>query len=187
MADANVLIAAFLKDSTTRRIITLAELQLLVPEFIFEEFERHRRELARRAGLAPSDAERLLKTIRNHFVVIPADLIAERIAEAIRILKGIDERDAPYLAAALAVPCDAIWSDDPHLKLQRLVPCLTTRELVEILRKSGVRLQDGMRNPKGGLSPPAARRRGRPESSPGGPRTARRGPSPASGSTSRGS
>ena len=140
MADANVLIAAFLKDSTVRRIVTLAGLQLLVPEYILEEFERHRRALARRAGLAPRDAEALLARIRRHFVVVPADLVAGRIADAMRLLRGIDERDAPYLAAALAVPCDATWSDDPHLKRQRAVPCLTTRELVEALRDAGVHL-----------------------------------------------
>ena len=140
MADANVLIAAFLRDSTVRRIVTLAGLQLLVPEYIFEEFERHRRDLAQRAGLPPGDAGAILDRIRNHFVIIPADLVAGRIAEAIRLLKGIDERDAPYLAAALAVPCDAIWSDDPHLKRQSAVRYLTTRELVDVLREAGVRL-----------------------------------------------
>lgn len=140
MADANVLIAAFLRDSTVRRIVTLAGLHLLVPEFIFEEFDRHRLALGRRAGLSPEESRALLERLRRHFVVVPADLVAASFPGARRVLRGIDERDAPYVAAALAVPCDGIWSDDPHLKAQRTVPCLTTRELVQTLRASGVRL-----------------------------------------------
>lgn len=140
MADANVLVAAFLRDSTVRRIVTLGGLHLLVPEFIFEEFDRHRRALARRAGLSAEASRALLERLRRHFVVVPADLVGARLAEALRILEDVDVRDAPYLAAALAVPCDAIWSDDPHLKAQQTIPCLTTRELLETLRALGVRL-----------------------------------------------
>ena len=51
----------------------------------------------------------------------------------------IDPRDVAYVAAALAVPCDGIWSDDAHLKLQTVFPCWTTRDLVATLREHGLR------------------------------------------------
>jgi len=137
--DANILVAAYLRDSTIRRIVTLAGLHLLVPDYIFEEFEKHRPELALRTGLGEEEAARLLERLRRHLMVVPSELASEKLAEAKAIMKHIDERDAAYVATALSVACDGTWSDDPHLKEQRAVRCLTTRELLDALRSDGVR------------------------------------------------
>ena len=37
--DANIVIAAFLRDSTVRRIVTLSVLELLAPEFLRAELD----------------------------------------------------------------------------------------------------------------------------------------------------
>ena len=39
--DANVLIAALMHDSTTRRLLVLGGLELHVPEYVFEEIADH--------------------------------------------------------------------------------------------------------------------------------------------------
>jgi len=66
--------------------------------------------------------------------------VAARLPEASVAMAGIDPDDAVYVAAALAVPCDGLWSDDPHLEQQSLVRRWTTQELVQQLRQSGFRL-----------------------------------------------
>ena len=137
--DANILIAAFLRDSTVRRIITFAGLQLFAPEVILDEFEEHRREMAQRIGLGSEEAQALLDRLRLHLPVVPSGVVSEKLPEAKELMRDIDPDDALYLAAALSVECDGIWSDDPHLKRQDVVPCFTTRELVEALRADGVR------------------------------------------------
>ena len=50
MVDANILIAALLRDSMTRRLVILGGHDLHVPEYLFDEIETHRDELARRSG-----------------------------------------------------------------------------------------------------------------------------------------
>ncbi len=122
-----------------RRILTFAGLELFAPEVILDEFEEHRRELARRIGLGSEEAQALLERLRLHLPVVPSGDLSEKLADARELMRDIDPEDALYVAAALSVECDGIWSDDPHLKRQHVVPCFTTRELVEALRADGVR------------------------------------------------
>ena len=137
MADANVLIAVYLRDSTVRRIILFADLQLLVPGFIFEELEKHLPDLSERARLETSESNDLLTRLRSRFAIIPQELVSTRLRGAHGIMGNVDPNDVPYLAAALCVPCDGIWSDDPHLKTQDHVKCYSTGELLERIRREG--------------------------------------------------
>lgn len=139
VADANVLIAAFLKDSTVRRIVILSGLQLLVPEYLLEELEAHFPELWRRSGLREEEAREMLERLLTYFTVVPHEIVAQGLPEATRVMEAIDPRDTAYVAAALGIDCDGIWSDDPHLKRQESVACWTTRELVRELKKIGFR------------------------------------------------
>ena len=140
MADANVLIAAFLRDSTVRRIVTLSALTLLVPGYAFEEFRRHLPDLQERSGLGKREAQKLIDRLTAYFGVVPAEIVSRGLPDARRIMAGIDPSDAAYLAVALAVPCDGIWSDDPHLRRQTAVRCWTTPEIVAELKASGLRI-----------------------------------------------
>lgn len=45
----------------------------------------------------------------------------------------VDPDDVPYLACALAVDADAIWSHDPHFDAQDLVPRVTNADLMSLL------------------------------------------------------
>jgi predicted nucleic acid-binding protein len=140
VADANVFVAAFLRDATSRRIVLLSGLRLFVPEYLFEEVQAHLPALRRKARLRAQEAREMVERLMPYFVVVPKEIVASRLAEAEGIMKEIDPRDAPYLATALAVPCDGVWSDDAHFKRQERVPCWTTAELVAALREAGLRL-----------------------------------------------
>ncbi len=44
--DTGILISALLKDSATREILLLSSTEFLVPEYAFEEFEKHKDKLS---------------------------------------------------------------------------------------------------------------------------------------------
>ncbi len=46
---------------------------------------------------------------------------------------GIDRSDIPFVAAALSLPCDGIWSDDLDLKRQKRVKVWNTKEVLGLL------------------------------------------------------
>lgn len=139
VADANVLVAAFLKDSTVRRTVILAGLQLFVPEYLLEELEAHLPELRQRSGLGAEEVRTVLDRLLTYMTVVPQEVVARGLPDAIRVMEAIDSRDAPYVATALAIDCDGIWSDDPHLKRQEIVACWTTKELLRELKRIGFR------------------------------------------------
>lgn len=136
--DANIVVAAFLRDSMVRRILSLSLVEFLAPEFLFEELSPHLPELVRRAGLSESKAQELLRSLREVIGTVPEDSVRSTWSRAAAVMAPIDPRDIAYVAAALAVPCDGVWSDDPHLKRQTAVPCWTTKDLLDALRRDGL-------------------------------------------------
>src|SRR5437016_6336477 len=62
----NILIAALLRDSTTRRVVVLGGHDLHVPEYLFDEIEIHRDELAKRSGQTTDALEEALRILRGH-------------------------------------------------------------------------------------------------------------------------
>ena len=140
VVDANVLIAAFLKESVVRRILTVPLIDLYAPEFLWQEIRKHLVTLRRRAGLSKQGAEDLLGLLERYVTTLPAEVVLPHWERARTAMDPIDPKDAAYIAAALGGSCDGVWSDDPHLKAQRLVPCWTTNELVRELRTHGLKL-----------------------------------------------
>lgn len=134
-----MLIAAFLRTSTVRRILTLSLIEFYAPEFLWGEIDRHLPELAKKAALSAASAAELVKLLEGYVAPIPSEALRPHWERAARAMRRIDPRDAACVAAALAVPCDGIWSDDHHLKAQGIVRCWTTPELVAALREAGLK------------------------------------------------
>ena len=119
--------------------MTVSLVDLLAPEFLHEEIVRHMPLLRRRAGLSERAGAELLDLLEGYLTMLPAEVLLPHWKRAGEAIGHIDPRDVAYVAAALAVPSDGIWSDDPHLKAQRIVSCWTTKEIVGALRAQGLK------------------------------------------------
>jgi predicted nucleic acid-binding protein len=64
-------------------------------------------------------------------IIISDDKVKSKIKEAIQIMKDIDIKDAPILAAALAVPNDGIWSHDKHFEKQNKIRIFLDQDLIQ--------------------------------------------------------
>ncbi|MBI4415862.1 MAG: PIN domain-containing protein [Euryarchaeota archaeon] len=128
--DANVLIAALMRDSMTRRILVLGGHELHVAEYVFEEIEGHWEELSSRSGLAPDAFRAVLTLLRAHVAEHKVAEYGELLAAAIRLLKDRDADDAPYVALALAIHADALWTEDRELSSLDAVRVARTKDLV---------------------------------------------------------
>lgn len=53
--DTGIPISALLKESATREILLLSSIEFLLPEYAFEEFERHKDKISKRSGLSMED------------------------------------------------------------------------------------------------------------------------------------
>lgn len=118
--DANRVMSALIKDSATRRRLMTTDSILYAPGFIRTELAKHRTYLLKKSGLSPADYDQLLAILLSKIRWVPDDLIIPHIARAAQVLKDPD--DLAYLAAALTVGADAIWTEDKGFDEQKLIP-----------------------------------------------------------------
>jgi predicted nucleic acid-binding protein len=58
--------------------------------------------------------------------------------EAERIMHTIDPDDTPFIALALAVENDGVWSDDRHFQQQTRIRIWKTKDLLTLIKQGMV-------------------------------------------------
>jgi predicted nucleic acid-binding protein len=114
--DTSILISALLKDSVTRQILFFSSIDFLLPEYAFEEIEKHKDNVSIRSGLSRGEIEIVLSLIIENITIIPASKLKPYMEKAHKIIGSIDPFDVPFVALALSIDNDGIWSNDKHFK-----------------------------------------------------------------------
>ena len=122
VVDANRIFSALLKDGETRRAVLSAEATLFAPRFLRVEIERHKRGIVRRTRGQKEDIDVMLAILYRRIAWVSDEEITTHTAIAKAALGAVDGKDVPYLACALAIRADAIWSHDADFDEQALVP-----------------------------------------------------------------
>ncbi|MBI4394465.1 MAG: PIN domain-containing protein [Euryarchaeota archaeon] len=141
--DTNIVIAALLRDSTSRAILASPVHTFILPEHGRAEIERHLDDLVARMGMSRDEAELLLALITARVETVPESDFRSHLPEARKIMHDLDPEDAVFVAVALSVPCDGIWTQDKALRKQTRVRTFTTAEMVETMDNAGTRPQKG--------------------------------------------
>ncbi|MBS3148586.1 PIN domain-containing protein [Candidatus Woesearchaeota archaeon] len=131
--DANILIGALIRDSHIRRLIILSNIPLLYPEIMLHEIRKYKEVILQKSGIDEESYDKLLAKLLGYITLIPTEQLKEHLPEAKEIMKDIDIKDAPFIAAALACEDPIIWSDDAHFKMQKLITAYTTTEITKII------------------------------------------------------
>jgi len=126
-------LGALIRDSTTRSRLLSPNHEFYTPEFALEEVRKYAGLISSKSGLAADEINRLLNTLATNLKIVPLEDFTENIALAEEALKNIDETDVPFLALAMNIKCDGIWSNDKHMKEQKLVNVWNTTEVVSLL------------------------------------------------------
>lgn len=127
IVDANIVFAALIRDGATIGIFLEPELHLFGPEFLFDEIEKHKHELARKTRRGQSELEELLILMRRRITIVPKEEFAHCMGYAERV--SPDPYDTVYLALAMRLEIP-IWSNDKRLKEQDAVRVYSTKELL---------------------------------------------------------
>lgn len=122
VVDANRVYSAILKDGETRRAMMTTGATLFAPRFLRLEIERHKADIVRRTRGRVEDVDAALAVLYRRIAWLSDDELAPSMAAADAALGAVDGKDVPYLACALAVGADAIWSHDVDFDKQTLVP-----------------------------------------------------------------
>jgi predicted nucleic acid-binding protein len=135
--NSNILIACLKSKGLTRQILFSKQLKrifnVFLLDFCFDEIWKYRSRWNTQ-NLSDNDLLTLLDFLfKERIQIYPSNKIQDKIAEALNIMKNIDQKDTPILALALHVQ-GIIWSYDNHLKEQVKIKCLTTNELKILLK-----------------------------------------------------
>jgi predicted nucleic acid-binding protein len=136
VVDTNILISSLIKDSITREILLLPYVNFYLPEFALEEVEAHKVKISKLSGLSSDEIDFFLDLLLENISIVPAQTIRPYLKEAQKIIGDIDPGDIPFIALALAVDNDGIWTNDKHFKKARKIKIWNNPELLAHIKKS---------------------------------------------------
>lgn len=133
VVDANILVAALLKDATTREILLKDEIEFFAPESLAVEIKNLLKNprVRRRLKLKDKDLFALSSAILARITFFPEKSFAASIKRSIPLVTHIE--DAPYIALSLALDLP-LWSNDADLQKQPLVKVYATPELIKAFK-----------------------------------------------------
>lgn len=132
VVDTNRVVAALIKDSLSRFILTHGEAEFITIWFGREELKKHKKEILEKANVSEEVLELILDKLFQKIVLLDDRVVAKYLPEAEGIIGKTDKADAPFIAAALATGAD-IWSEDKHFLKQDKIRIWRTAELAKEL------------------------------------------------------
>lgn len=131
--DANILLAALLRDSSTRELLIDRRQRLFAPEHLIMETQRHllaSDRLRKRLHLSEKELTLLFSSLTANITVITQREYTQYLKKAAKLAPHAE--DAPYLALALHLNVP-LWSNDKGMQRQQTVKVLTTANLLQEL------------------------------------------------------
>jgi len=135
VVDTNRIIAALVKDSASRKILLSDKIDFLTIEITKQEIEEHRQELLDKTRLIDEQLNLALSFLFSRVFVVSDIVVESKMDEAKKIMDSLDPDDTPFIALALAVENDGIWSDDKHFKQQNTIRIWETKDLLTLIRR----------------------------------------------------
>ena|SRR5208283_2879639 len=134
VVDTGRIIAALIRNSSGRAILFSDKFEFLTVNFAKSEIDEHKQEIKDKAKIKDSEFSIVLSLLLSHTQVISDLAIKSKLKEAKEIMGAIDPDDVPFIAAALAVENDGIWTDDTHFDRQKRIRVFKTTSLVRMVQ-----------------------------------------------------
>lgn len=132
--DINIIISALIKEnSIIRFLLNLPYLEFFLPDYAIKELKKNEEIILKKSNLDKEELRTLLKLLLSKVKIIEEKTFSLYYKTAERIIGKIDEKDIPYIALALAIDNDGIWTSDAHFKKQNQIKIFTTKDLLNTL------------------------------------------------------
>ena len=128
--DTNIFFSGLIKDSITRKILFHSEFEFYIPDFFLFELKKYKEYLIKKTKLNKSEFKQITDNLLEYIYLIPIKEYSAKLIEARKIIGDVDEKDIPFIAVALSIGNDGIWSNDKHFKEQSKIKVYTTNDLI---------------------------------------------------------
>jgi len=132
IVDTNSILSALIKDSAARKIIFKSGFRFYAPETIIKEIFSHLELIGGKTGFAEAEIQTLAHFIASYFTTVPRSKYEDFILQATALVPHPE--DFQFIALALAIPNDGIWTADKHFAKQNKVKVWKTQELLKFIK-----------------------------------------------------
>jgi predicted nucleic acid-binding protein len=130
VVDTNRIIAALIKNGASRKILFETRIEFISPDHTTVEIHKYKEEIIRKAKITNEEFEILLSLIFDRIDIISKEEYKPHLKEAENLI--VDMGDVPFIALALALKVDGIWSDDPHFLGQNKIRIFKTKGMLDL-------------------------------------------------------
>ena len=130
--DTNVLMAGLIKDSTVRAILLTKDIKFFLPEFAIGEIRKYEPDLLKKSGYTKKEFKTMMNLLLEKIRIIPKSNISEFMIKAERIMSNIDIKDSSFIASALSINADGIWTFDKHFQQQKIIKVFNIEDLLPL-------------------------------------------------------
>ena len=131
--DTNVFMAGLLKDSIVRKVLSSENIQFFIPEHALNELEKHKNTLIKKANINAAEFDEMVSLLLENIELVPESKIKAKFNEAEDVMKDIDIKDSPFMAAVLSIECDGLLTFDEHFQKQNKIKIFKIKDLINIL------------------------------------------------------
>ena len=131
--DTNIIISALIRKGITRKMLLFPGLKLITPKITFKEIENHIDLIAAKSKLSKDNVLRILDILKKKIKTIPESRWWNHYNQAENIIGKKDPKDVPFIAVALALTVDGIWSNDRDFESQSKFKIWKTAELAQTI------------------------------------------------------
>ena len=133
IVDTNRIMAALIKDSASRKILMSGKFEFLTIGVAKHEIEKYKHELMEKAQVSEEEFNQILSLLYSKIFIVDDKVIESKMEEAKVVMDKIDPNDTPFIALALSVESDGIWSHDKHFEKQNKLKIWKTGILLKLL------------------------------------------------------
>ncbi len=128
--DANVVISALLGSKAALSTIPSSTHSLYAPDRMIEEIRKHEHDICEKTKSTKQKFEHDVTDVLEFVTLVSHANYTKWMPKANTAIEWRDPSDAHYIACALAINADFIWTNDKDFTSQNLVPVKTTKRVI---------------------------------------------------------
>ncbi|MBN1157686.1 hypothetical protein JXA85_08770 [Candidatus Woesearchaeota archaeon] len=133
--NTNIYFSLMKPDSSASHLFSFLNTEFIAPTQLKSELNRHKEECLLKSGLSRQEFDMRMDAIEAKINFHEVSKYRKFLQRAIKEL--FDPEDSPFVALALSIGA-LVWSNDPHLKKQKLVEVFSTKELIDKMIKDEI-------------------------------------------------
>jgi predicted nucleic acid-binding protein len=128
--DTNRIIAAIIVEGTSRKILFNERFEFYAPKLLIKEILKHKKEIIKKSKKTELDFNYLFSKVLEQIKIIKESKIEIYLNHCKKLIE--DPEDIPFLASAMAIKAEGIWTEDKDFQKQIKIKIFSNKDLLNL-------------------------------------------------------